>query len=226
MNAVLAQGPMTVEKRAVCWLDVLIFALFITTAMWSWSTVDHLVNEERRDLKPVKEGYEHQANVPFLQARFTMAQEELKLLDDKLFELRLEATRLRDEFKLQLPNPRARLLSQAREQQIKLLTTETLVGVYEAEVPGKIQQAATAATAIFFAKRSAELEYAKAKREFDRANKERGLAIGFACWAILALATWSVCTALHKRLGYGSALHVLLPASIVMVLASIYYVVR
>ncbi len=135
MNAVLAQGPMTVEKRAVCWLDVLIFALFITTAMWSWSTVDHLVNEERRDLKPVKEGYEHQANVPFLQARFTMAQEELKLLDDKLFELRLEATRLRDEFKLQLPNPRARLLSQAREQQIKLLTTETLVGVYEAEVP-------------------------------------------------------------------------------------------
>jgi hypothetical protein len=132
MNAVLAQGPMTVEKRAVCWLDVLIFALFITTAMWSWSTVDHLVNEERRDLKPVKEGYEHQANVPFLQARFTMAQEELKLLDDKLFELRLEATRLRDEFKLQLPNPRARLLSQAREQQIKLLTTETLVGVYEA----------------------------------------------------------------------------------------------
>jgi hypothetical protein len=216
MNAVLAHGSMAVQKRAVCWLDILVFAIFATAGLWLWSGADRFVNEEHRDRKPVEEVYQHQANVPFLQAGFTMAQEELKALQSKLFDLRMEATRLAAEIEL----------SPQREQRIKLQTTQTIVRAYEAEVPGKMQEVAKAANATFLAKRSAELAYHKAISAFEFANKMRVLAIGFVCWAILALVTWLVCGALRKRLGHGSASHVLLPGSVLMVLTCIYYVVK
>ena len=137
MSTASVHGPMTVEKRAVCWLDVFVFAIFITAGLWSLSTADLLVNEQRRKLTPVKEAFEHRANVPFLQAGFTMAQDELKMLQSKLFDLRMEATRLAADLDLRAPNPRVRLLSQQREQRIKLKTTQTIVRAYEAEVPTK-----------------------------------------------------------------------------------------
>ncbi len=216
MNAVLAHGPMAVQKRAVCWLDILLFAIFVTAGLWLWSGADRFVNEERRERKPVGETYEHQANVPFLQAGFAMAQEELKMLQNKIFELRMEATRVAAEIEL----------SPQHEQRIKLQTTQTIVRAHEAQVPEKMQQVAKAANATFLAKHSAELAYHKAISAFEFANKMRVLAIGFGCWAILALATWLVCGALCKRLGHGSASHVLLPGSVLMALASLYYVVK
>jgi len=223
MNAVLVQGPMAVEKRAVCWLDVLVFAIFVTAGLWLWSAADRFVNEELRERKPVKEAYEHQANVPYLQAGFTMAQEELKILQNKLFDLRMEAKRLAAELDLRVGNPRAKLLSPYGDQRIKLLTTQTMVHAYEAEVPEKMQQVARAATATFLAKRSAEIAHDKALSEFEFANKMRVLVIGFVCWAILALAAWLVCGALRKRFGHGSASYVLLPGSVLAALACIYY---
>jgi hypothetical protein len=155
-----------------------------------------------------------------------MAQEELKTLQNKLFELRMEATRLAAELELRLRNPRAGLLAPQREQRIKLLTTQAMVRAFEAEAPGRMQQVARAATATFLARRSAELAFDKAVSAFEFANKMRVLAIGFACWAILAMATWIVCRALRKRLGHGSASHVLLPGSVLMALACIYYVAK
>jgi hypothetical protein len=217
---------MVVEKRAVCWLDVFIFVIFVTAGLWLWSVADRFVSEERRELKPVIEAYEHQANVPFLQVGFTMAQEELKMLQNRLFELRMEATRLAADLDLRVGNPRAKLLSPQHEQRIKLLTTQTMVRAYEAEVPEKAQQVARAATVTFQAKRSAEFAYHKATKEFEFENKMWVLPIGFACWTILALSTWLLCGTLRKHLGHGSTSHVLLPGSVLMALACIYYVVR
>jgi hypothetical protein len=225
MSAIPVHGPIA-EKRAVCWLDVLVFATFVTACLWWLSAADVLVNEQRRELTPVKEAFEHRANVPFLQAGSTMAQDELKTLQNKLFDLRMEAMRLAADLEQRAPNPRVRLLSPQREQRIKLRATQTMVRAYETEVPGKMQQVAKSAAATFAARRSAELDYDKETRAFQRANKMWVLAIWVAGYAILALITWSVCVVLRKNLGHGSALHVLMPAGVLMALACIYYVVK
>jgi hypothetical protein len=226
MSAVSVHGPVAVAKRAVCWLDVFVFAIFVTVSLWSLSAADLFVNEQRRELTPVKETFEHEKKVPLLQAGSTMAQDELKMLQNKLFDLRMEAMRLAADLKLRARNPRVRLLSPQREQRIKLETTQTMVRAYETQVPEKMQQVATTAAATFAAKHSAELAYDKQISAFKFANKMRVLALVASCWAILSIITGLVCSALRDRFGHGSALHVWLPGSLLMALACIYYVVK
>jgi hypothetical protein len=226
MSTVSAHGPVSVEKRAVCWLDVLIFVIFVTLCLWWWSLADRLITDEYRPLEPVKETYEHQARVPYLLAGFTTAQEELKLLQSKLFELRTEAMRLAVEISILGQNPRAKLLSSQRERQMKLQATQTMLGKYEAEMPGKMNQVAKAATDLFSAKRSAELAHDKAVKAFGFVSKIRGLLVGVIGWVILALVTGGACIMLRKFFGHGHALHVLLPGGVLVALSCIYYVVK
>src|SRR5262249_1810923 len=147
-----------------------------------------------RELKPLKEAHEHQAKVPLLQTALTLAQDDLKTLQSKLSELRMEAIRLSAEFKLRVRNQRQRLLSPQRKQQpehrIKLSTIQRIVREYEAEAPKRIQQVARAASAAFEAKRSAEIAYDKAERAFEFKSKMCTLRIVLALWSILFFATW------------------------------------
>ena len=213
MSVVIGPGPVAVTKRAVCWLDVVVFAIFVTASLSALSIADRTVTQQRRGQKPVKEHYELIATVPVLQASFTMAQDELKTLRGKLVELRMEARRL-------AADPAAAQPDQA----IKLKATETRVSEYEGEVTRKVQQVADAATATFRARRAAELAYDQAVSAFERALKLRAVTFALAAWAVLALATCVACGALRKWLGHGSALHVLLPGSVIMLFACIFYV--
>jgi len=223
MNAIPTHQPTGGAKRAVCWLDVLVFAIMVTAGLGLLSVADRVRNYEQRELKPVKEAFEQQENVPFLQTRLAMAQDELKTLQNKLFELNMEAKRLAAEFNLRAPNLRAEVLAPQNEQRIKLLTTQALVVAYEAEMPGKMQQVKVAANDTFHAKRRAELAYDEAERAFTYANKWYVLRIGVVGWVVLALATWVACRILRTRLGHGNASHVLWPGSVLMAFAFIYY---
>jgi hypothetical protein len=142
-----------VAKRAVCWLDVFVFAIFVTASLSALSIADDTVTKQRRGLKPVKEHYELIATVPTLQASFTMGQDELKTLRGKLVELRMEARRL-------AADPASAQLEQA----VKLKAAEAMIREYEAEVPRKLREVADAATETFRARRAAELAYDKSKR--------------------------------------------------------------
>jgi TIR domain len=208
-------GPVAVAKRAVSWLDVFVFAIFVTASLSALSIADRTVTEQRRGQKPVKEHYELIAAVPVLQANFTMAQDELKTLRGKLVELRMEARRLA-----------ADPASAQPDQAVKLKAAETKVSEYEGEMTRQVRQVADAATATFGARRAAELAYDQAVSAFERTSKLRAVTFALAAWAVLALATWAALGALRKWLGHGRALHVLLPGSGIMLFASIFYVLK
>jgi len=215
MSVVTGPGAVAVAKRAVCWLDVFVFAIFVTASLSALSIADDTVTKQRRGLKPVKEHYELIETVPTLQASFTMAQDELKTLRGKLVELRMEARRL-------AADPASAQLDHA----VKLKAAEAMIREYEAEVPRKLREVADAATESFRARHAAELAYDKAVSEFERAVKLRAVEFALAAWAILALATGLACAALRRWLGNGSALHALVPGSVVMLVACIVYVLK
>jgi len=218
--------PLAAGKRAVCWLDVLLFTIFVVVALGLWGITERAVNKQSLEQKPVKETYELLANVPLRQAGLTAAQDELKVLQSKLSELRLDATRLATELDIRWRRPQTKLLPTYREQRAKLLVTETLVPAYEAQLPQKQKQLADAANAALVAKRTAELTFEKAAQDFEFATKGRVLMFGLAISAILALVIGIICAALRKRLGHGSPMHVLLPGGALIVLASIYYIAK
>jgi hypothetical protein len=225
MTAVLVKGPITVKKWAVCWLDVLLFAIFVTASLALWTALDRRVTEQHRELKPAKEDFEHRQKVPTLQTALAMAQDELKTLNSKLVELRMEETRLAADLLPTARRPLVRLLSPQREQRIKLLKTQAMARAYEAQIPKEMRQLATAASAVFQAKHSAEIDYNKALKDFRFANKIRVLKIVSLDWVILALSIWVLCGVLRRWLGHGRTLHVLVPGMLIMATALIYYFV-
>ncbi len=205
---------MAVAKRAVCWLDVFVFAVFVTASLSALSISDRIVTDQRRVQKPVKEHFEFIKKVPALQADFNMEQDELKTLLSKLVELRMEARRLAAD-----PTPPS-------DQAVTLKAAETRVREYADEVTQKVKQVEDAATATYSAKRAAGLAYDEAVSAFEWAIKLRAVTFALVVWAILALATWVACGALRKWLGHGSALHVLLPGSAIHLLACIFYALK
>jgi hypothetical protein len=225
MTAVLVTGPITVKKWAVCGLDVLLFAIFVTASLALWTFLDRRVTEHLRELRPVKEDFEHRQKLPILQTALAMAQDELKTLNGKLVELRMEETRLAADLLPPARRARVRLLSLQREQRIKLLKTQAMARAYEAQIPKKMQQLATAASAVFQAKHSAEIDYNKALKDFRYANKIRVIEIVSLGWVILALSMWILCGVLRRWLGHGRTLHVLMPGMLIMATALIYYLV-
>jgi hypothetical protein len=226
MSVVPADAVTAVAKRAVCWLDVFVFAIFVTVGLWLLSAVDFFVSEQRREHTPVKEAVEHRAGVPFLQAGSIMAVDELKMLQSKLFDLRMEATRLATDLKMRARNPRVRLLSPQREQRIKLKTTLAMVRDYDAEVPARKRVVASTAAATFAARHSAELDHDKETRAYTRETKMLVLGLAAVGWVVLALLTWPFCAMLRRKLGHGSTAHVLLPGGVLMLFAFIYYGVK
>jgi hypothetical protein len=156
MSVVTGPGAVAVAKRAVCWLDVFVFAIFVTASLSALSIADDTVTKQRRGLKPVKEHYELIATVPTLQASFTMAQDELKTLRGKLVELRMEARRLAadpasaqldEAVKLKAARRHAADPASAQlDQAVKLKAAEAMIREYEAEVPRKSMATSPSAT--------------------------------------------------------------------------------
>ena len=60
----------------------------------------------------------------------------------------------------------------------------------------------------------------------DGAVKLRAVTFALAAWAILAFVTGLACAALRRWLGDGSALHALVPGSVVMLIACLVYVLK
>jgi hypothetical protein len=225
MTTVSVTGSTTVQKWAICWLDVLVFAIVLTLGFSLWSFADRVMREAEanKEAKPVQETYEYERHVSVLQAELAMAQDDLKALDGKLIDTKTQVMRLRADLLPRPHNPRAKLLSPQRGKRIELLKAEHLARAYEAELPAKIKQIDSITHAAFQAKHSAELAYDKATKAFESAIRGKVLAIVGIGWLALILATCAACSLLRRGLGHGRASHVLVPGTTLMVMASLYY---
>ena len=226
MTTASVTGPITIDKRAVCWLDVLIFTAFITISLAFWAIADHYVAEQTRDLKPIKEDFDYKWKVPALQARLAMAQDELKTLNGKLVGLKMDIARIAPTLSPPSKRPRVRLLSPQRAEYLQVLKAQVLIRAIEVQIPKEIDQLSTAAHELSHAKHAAELEFEKTLKSFRIANKIRVAKIVAAAWALLAIVTCTICHVLRSRFGHGSISHVLIPGVLVMLAALSYYLIK
>ena len=220
MTTVLVSGPAGTPKWAICWLDVLVFSTVLTLAFSLWSFADRMMREADfyKEAKPVVETYENERHVPFLQAELAMAQDEIKALDGKLLDTKMQIMRLKAD-RMLLHHPRARLLS----ERVELLKAQHLVKAYEAELPAKLKQVEIQTHAVLQAKHSAELAYDSATKAFEFAIRGRVLTFVVIGWLVLMLVTYVSCRLLRKGLGHGRPSHVLVPGTTLMAMASLYY---
>jgi hypothetical protein len=214
---------------AICWLDVLLFFSFVFIGMALWSGAERFVSWKHRHEKPLIETYQQSSDVPRHQAELAIAQDQLKTLQSKLFELRTEASRLSVELKERRKISKSeqdRAAPSDREQRLKLATTNAMVLSLENDVPRAMQRIVTTAGAAANAKNSADVAFLKALEAFDMNNRKAVFWIGLASWIVLMILTWIACGMLKKRIGRGSSAAVLVPGAIVFAAVCLYHFVR
>jgi hypothetical protein len=194
-----------------------------------WATADLFVAWDSRHSKPLKERFEQAANVPLRQTELSIALDNLKALQTKLFEQRTEADRLvaeLEEKRKQSPKEREKGIAAEREQRLKMATAKVMIRSLNAETPGGMQRVADLTATTFEARRSAEIAFSDALDKFEMSNKVRVFALGLISSTVVALLIWLVCRSFHKAIGRGSTAFVFVPGFLFLTAMCLYHFVK
>jgi hypothetical protein len=230
-QAALATAPQPL-RMAICWLDVFLLSGTLLLGLILWALAGRYITWRHRLEVPQKESYEQTAQLPKRNAELSMAQDDLKASQTKLFEQEMEASRLTariQEIKTSPPAANgntANATDPTRDDRVALAIANAMVQDLKKGKPAKLQRVADTARSAFDSRHEAEMAYTQAMEHFELRKRFQTVLLGTASWALLFLVSWFVCGVLHRKVGRGRRPVVLLPALLVFLLVCAFEFLR
>jgi len=221
--------PAPSGRTAICWLDVLLLLCLLTIGLSLWTGSGRIIHWRHRLEIPQKEVSERASGLPLRSAELAMAQDDLKAAQAKLFEQRMEATRLDARIKARNPSRspiKPKEADPSQEDRLALASANAIVRDLDSAMPAKLQRVMSADAGVFEARRQAETAFTKARESFELRKKFKIVAVAIVCWLILFVVMWFVCGVLHRKVGKGRKPIVLLPAALVFALVCAFEFLR